>query len=113
MTGAVINGNVLGGTGTDTLGLSGAGSGSFNVAQLDLFEAGEKTGSGSWTLTGANAGIGTFAVNGGTLVVNGSLATSSADRQRRRHARRHRHGRQHQVIAGGTFAPGTARPARR
>ncbi len=60
MSGAIINGNVVGGPGTDTLGLSGTGSGSFNVAQLLAFEAGEKTGSGSWTLTGTNAGITAF-----------------------------------------------------
>ena len=39
VTGAVVSGNVLGGTGTDTLGLSGSGSGSFNVGQLASFEA--------------------------------------------------------------------------
>ncbi|WP_305711916.1 autotransporter domain-containing protein [Bradyrhizobium sp.] len=77
VTGAAINGNVLGGTGTDTLGLSGTGSGSFNVALLSSFEAGQKTGSGAWTLTGTNAGIGTFAVSGGTLAVNGSLASTA------------------------------------
>jgi len=77
VTGAVINGNVLGGTGTDTLALSGTGSGSFNVAQLSSFEAGQKTGSGSWTLTGANTGITAFSVGAGTLVVNGSLGNAA------------------------------------
>jgi uncharacterized protein with beta-barrel porin domain len=77
VTGAVINGNVLGGPGTDTLGLSGSGSGSFNVAQLSSFEAGQKTGSGSWTLTGANTGITTFSVGAGTLFVNGSLSNAA------------------------------------
>ena len=77
VTGAVINGNVLGGTGTDTLGLSGTGSGSFNVAQLTSFEAGQKTGSGTWTLTGANAGITAFSVSAGALFVNGSLGNAA------------------------------------
>jgi uncharacterized protein with beta-barrel porin domain len=77
VTGAVINGNVLGGTGTDTLGLSGGGSGSFNVAQLSSFEAGAKTGSGSWTLTGANTGITAFSVGAGMLFVNGSLSNAA------------------------------------
>jgi uncharacterized protein with beta-barrel porin domain len=77
VTGAVINGNVLGGLGTDTLGLSGTGSGSFNVAQLSSFEAGQKTGSGSWTLTGANTGITAFSVGAGTLFVNGSLSNAA------------------------------------
>jgi uncharacterized protein with beta-barrel porin domain len=93
VTGAVINGNVLGGTGTDTLGLSGTGSGSFNVAQLVSFEAGQKTGSGTWTLTGTNAGITTFSVGGGTLLVNGSLASAA-----------------NTLVSGGTFAPGSGTP---
>src|SRR5205085_5905943 len=41
VTGAVINGNVLGGTGTDTLGLSGGGSGRFNVGQLSSLQVGQ------------------------------------------------------------------------
>jgi uncharacterized protein with beta-barrel porin domain len=76
VTGAVINGNVLGGPGTDTLGLSGTSSGSFNVAQLSSFEAGDKTGSGTWTLTGTNAGITAFSVSAGKLLVNGSLSNA-------------------------------------
>jgi uncharacterized protein with beta-barrel porin domain len=77
VTGAVINGTVLGSLATDTLGLSGTGSGSLNVGQLSAFEAGQKTGAGTWTLTGANAGISTFAVSGGTLAVNGSLSNAA------------------------------------
>jgi uncharacterized protein with beta-barrel porin domain len=77
VTGAVINGNVFGGTGTDTLGLSGTGSGSFNVGQLVSFETGQKTGSGTWTLTGSNTGITAFSVGAGTLVVNGSLSNAA------------------------------------
>jgi uncharacterized protein with beta-barrel porin domain len=77
VTGAVINGNVRGGPGIDTLGLSGTGSSSFNVAQLVSFEAGQKIGSGSWTLTGANTGITAFSVGGGTLIVNGSLSNAA------------------------------------
>ena len=71
MTGAVINGIVAGGTATDTLGLSGTGSGNFK--STSSHPGRQKTGSGSWTLTGTNAGISTFAVSGGTLAVNGSL----------------------------------------
>ena len=50
VTGAVVNGNAFGGPGTDTLALQGSGNGSFNVAQLVDFEAGEKTGGGHWEL---------------------------------------------------------------
>src|SRR6185369_11469962 len=76
ITGATINGNVLGGLGSDTLGLSGTGSGSFNVAQLNSFETGDKTGSGTWTLTGTNASITAFSVDAGALIVNGSLSNA-------------------------------------
>jgi uncharacterized protein with beta-barrel porin domain len=76
VTGAVINGNVLGGPGTDTLGLSGTSSGSFDVSQLSSFEAGDKTESGTWTLTGTNAGITAFSVSAGKLLVNGSLSNA-------------------------------------
>ena len=68
---------MLGGNGTDTLGLSGTASGSFDVGQLVSFEAGAKTGSGTWTLTGANTGITTFSVGAGTLLVNGSLSNAA------------------------------------
>lgn len=37
-----------------------------------------KTGTGVWTLSGANTYTGATTVNGGTLLVNGSLATGSA-----------------------------------
>jgi uncharacterized protein with beta-barrel porin domain len=77
VTGAVITGGVFGGTGTDTLGLSGTSSGSFNVGQLVSFEAGEKTGSGTWTLTGTNTGITAFSASGGGLIVNGSLSNAA------------------------------------
>ncbi|MBR1230631.1 autotransporter domain-containing protein [Bradyrhizobium sp. AUGA SZCCT0182] len=107
VTGAVINGNVLGGTGTDTLGLSGTGSGSFNVGQLSSFEAGEKTGSGTWTLTGANTAITAFSVGGGTLLVNGSLSSAFT-------VSGGTLGGTGTIgntsISGGTFAPGSGTP---
>ena len=79
VTGAVINGNVrLAARVPTRWGLSGDGSGSFNVGQLSSFEAGQKTGSGSWTLTGANTGITAFSVGGGALIVNGSLGNAAS-----------------------------------
>jgi hypothetical protein len=105
VTGAVINGNVLGGTGIDTLGLSGTGSGSFNVAQLSSFEAGEKTGSGTWTLTGTNTGITTFSVGGGMLFVNGSLSNAAFTVSGGTLGGTGTVG--NTSIAGGTFAPGS------
>ena len=109
VTGAVINGNVLGGPGIDTLGLSGSGSGSFNVAQLSSFEAGEKTGSGSWTLTGANTGITAFSVGAGTLFVNGSLGNAAFAVNGGTLGGTGTVGNT-QVNAGGTFAPGSGTP---
>ena len=108
VTGAVINGNVLGGTGTDTLGLSGSGSGSFNVAQFVSFEAGQKTGSGSWTLTGANPGITAFSVGAGTLLVNGSLGNAAFAVSGGTLGGTGSVG--NTLISGGTFAPGSGTP---
>jgi uncharacterized protein with beta-barrel porin domain len=109
VTGAVINGNVLGGPGTDTLGLSGTGSGSFNVAQLVSFEAGQKTGSGSWTLTGANTGITAFSVGAGTLFVNGSLSNAAFTVSGGTLGGTGTVGNT-QINAGATFAPGSGTP---
>jgi uncharacterized protein with beta-barrel porin domain len=105
VTGAVINGNVLGGTGTDTLGLSGSGSGSFNVAQLTSFEAGQKTGSGTWTLTGTNTGITAFSASGGTLNVNGSLSNAAFSVSGGTLTGTGTIG--NTLVSGGTFAPGS------
>jgi uncharacterized protein with beta-barrel porin domain len=105
VTGAVINGNVLGGTGTDTLGLSGSGSGSFNVAQLTSFEAGQKTGSGTWTLTGTNTGITAFSASGGTLNVNGSLSNAAFTVSGGTLTGTGTIG--NTLVSGGTFAPGS------
>jgi uncharacterized protein with beta-barrel porin domain len=109
VTGAVINGNVLGGPGTDTLGLSGTGSGSFNVAQLSSFEAGAKTGSGSWTLAGANTGITAFSVGAGTLIVNGSLSNAAFTVSGGTLGGTGTVGNT-QINAGGTFMPGSGTP---
>jgi len=108
VTGAVINGNVLGGLGTDTLGLSGTGSGSFNVGQLVSFEAGQKTGSGSWTLTGTNTGIAAFSVGAGTLLVNGSLGNAAFAVNGGTLGGTGTVG--NTLVSGGTFAPGSGTP---
>jgi len=108
VTGAVINGNVRGGTGTDTLGLSGTGSGSFNVAQLSSFEAGQKTESGRWTLTGANTGITAFSVGAGTLLVNGSLSNAAFTVSGGTLGGTGTVG--NTLVSGGIFAPGSGTP---
>ena len=109
VTGAGINGNVFGGNGIDTLGLSGSGSGSFNVAQLSSFEVGEKTGTGSWTLTGANTGITAFSVGAGTLFVNGSLGNAAFTVSGGTLGGAGTVGNT-QINAGATFAPGSGTP---
>ena len=108
VTGAVINGAVLGGPGTDTLGLSGPESGSFNVTQLSSFEAGAKTETGTWTLTGTNAGITAFSVGGGTLAVNGSLSNAAFTVSGGTLAGTGTVG--NTLISGGSFAPGSGTP---
>jgi uncharacterized protein YhjY with autotransporter beta-barrel domain len=50
-TTAEIGGNVRAGSGTDTLGLAGTGSGSLYLGQTSGFELGHVTG-GTWSLTG-------------------------------------------------------------
>lgn len=92
VTGASVNGNVVGGTGTDTLILSGASSGAFNVSQLQNFEAVDVE-AGTWSLSGAttadaqvNGGtlmgtgtFGTLAVNSGTLAPGNSIGTMTVN----------------------------------
>ena len=70
-----------------------------NIYQFDGEISGtggvQQNGGGTTILTAANSYTGATTVNSGTLSVNGSIATSALDRERRRHARRQRHRRQH------------------
>jgi fibronectin-binding autotransporter adhesin len=74
---AVINGNVFGGSGSDTLAFGGAGNGAFDLAAIDTgantqqyrsFESFE-VNSGAWSFTGATT-LG-FTVTGGIMQVQG------------------------------------------
>ncbi len=75
-----FTGNVVAdGTGS-TLALGGSGNASFDVGQVggnrqyQGFEAFEKTGTSTWTLTGDGSGFaGTTTVSGGLLSINGTL----------------------------------------
>ena len=73
---AIINGNVLGGPGTDTLVLGGEGTGSFNVGaigpglQYQSFEIFLKEGGSHWTLTGTTAAVTPWTINQGTLAIS-------------------------------------------
>ena len=93
---AIINGNVLGGPGTDTLVLGGEGTGSFNVGAIGLglqyqsFEIFLKEGGSHWTLTGTTAAVTPWTINQGTLAIssdaNLAQPPSGEPRLRRRHA---------------------------
>jgi uncharacterized protein with beta-barrel porin domain len=82
VTGAVINGTVFGGTGTDTLALTGTGTGIFDAGligpgqQYRNFEAFQKDGTGTWTLTGTNTLVLPWTVTQGTLVVNANMTNA-------------------------------------
>ena len=66
------------GSGSDTFRLAGGGANTFDVSQIGVGWTGfEKTGSSTWTLTGTATYAGPASVNAGTLLVNGSLASSS------------------------------------
>ena len=79
-------GNVLGGTAGNTLVLGGSANGSFDASlvgtQFTGFDTFSKTGSSTWTLTGASPVIawsilaGTLSGNGGTSIA-GNVAVSS------------------------------------
>jgi fibronectin-binding autotransporter adhesin len=69
---------------TDTFALDGSQGTSatfnFGATQMRNFEAGEKLGAGSWTLTGDSSGLnGIFAVKQGMLTVNGVLTNTGVD----------------------------------
>jgi outer membrane autotransporter protein len=66
------------GSGSDTFRLGGSGSNTFDVSQIGTgWTSFEKSGSSVWTLTGIATYAGPASVNAGTLLVNGSLASSS------------------------------------
>ena len=79
--GAVVNGLVLGGVGTDSFVLGGTGTASFDVGligtQHQSFELFSKEAASHWTLTGTNAGISNWAVNGGLLSVNAAMPNTA------------------------------------
>jgi uncharacterized protein with beta-barrel porin domain len=81
--GSAITGDVLG-TGADTFQLGGSGAATFNVSQLgpvaqyEGFSTFNKIGDSTWTLTGTSTFAGAVNVNGGTLAVNGNIASASS-----------------------------------
>lgn len=71
-TGSVLNGNVLGGTGTDNLILEGTGS--ETISKFANFETLAMNGS-DWTLNGAGTFSASTTVQAGTLRISGQLAS--------------------------------------
>ena len=66
------------GSGTDTFRLGGGGSNTFNAGQIGAgWTLLDKAGSSTWTLTGTASYGGPTTVSAGTLLVNGSLASSN------------------------------------
>ncbi|MDQ8726478.1 autotransporter domain-containing protein [Bradyrhizobium sp. LHD-71] len=74
--------NAVGGS-SDTLALGGEVDGAFDISQVGDtgqhrgFEHFEKSGGSTWTLTGTAIHTGDMTVNGGALIVNGSISSSS------------------------------------
>ncbi|HWA86716.1 MAG TPA: autotransporter-associated beta strand repeat-containing protein [Opitutus sp.] len=78
-----FSGNVVAFSAADTLALGGSGSASFDAsaigasAQYQGFGVFQKTGTSTWTLTGAATTAMTWDVTAGTLTVDGSLAAGT------------------------------------
>lgn len=79
--GSQIVGDVVG-TGYDAFRLGGNVDGSFDVSavgsQYKGFAEFQKTGGGAWTLTDSSNAAAPWRIDGGTLIVNGSIAESSS-----------------------------------
>ena len=79
--GSTIMGNVVAFSAADALRLGGASDATIDVAQIGAQYQGfglfQKTGSGTWVLTGANATAMPWTLSGGTLQVNANMASSS------------------------------------
>jgi uncharacterized protein with beta-barrel porin domain len=81
--GSVINGTITG-TNGNTLVLGGSsGSATFDISQVSAtgqyrtFTGFSKIDSSTWTLTGTSTYAGPININGGTLAVNGNVASAS------------------------------------
>lgn len=111
--GSTISGSVVG-TGSDTFRLGGSTHASFDVSSIGLsaqyqgFASFEKTGTSTWTLTGANTAVMPWTINDGALAVNGSLAHSSFTVNRGGTLNGTGTVGSVTVARGGTFAPGAA-----
>lgn len=76
-SGASLVGNVVDLTGLASFRLSGSGSSSFDISTLQGFASFAKAGTGAWTLTGTTTAAQTWAINAGTLNLNGGMANAT------------------------------------
>jgi uncharacterized protein with beta-barrel porin domain len=82
---SILNGDVVGGAGSDTLAFDGGpattGTFDFDTNGITGFETGRKLGLGTWILKGtAGSGLtGNFEVEAGGLFVNGLMAATTFD----------------------------------
>jgi hypothetical protein len=74
-TGSLITGTIDGGSGTDSLALTG--NGTIGVGQFTNFETLIKDGTGTWTLTGTGSIGGGIAINQGTLITSGNITLNA------------------------------------
>jgi outer membrane autotransporter protein len=75
---AALTGSATG-SGTDTFRLAGSGANTFDVSQIGAgWTLLDKAGTSNWTLTGTSTYAGPVTVTGGTLSVNGNLASASS-----------------------------------
>ncbi len=77
-SGSTISGTLSGGSGADIIRFTGIGTGSFDAARATNFETAEKTGTGTWTLTGTATTLPTIDVQQGRLAIDGDLAGLTA-----------------------------------
>jgi hypothetical protein len=111
--GSNIDGNVVAFSAADTLRLGGTANSSFDVsaigpsAQYRGFGIFQKTGTSTWTLSGTNAAALPWAINAGTLVVNGTMANSTMTLNSGGTLAGTGTVKNIDVNTGGTFAPGS------
>ncbi|MCP3470313.1 autotransporter domain-containing protein [Bradyrhizobium sp. CCGUVB1N3] len=111
--GSAITGNVVASSAADTLRLGGTTNASFDVSQIGAtaqyqgFGVFEKSGSSTWTLTGTNAAAQPWAIDAGTLLVNGTMSSASMTVNTGGTLGGTGTVGSVTVASGGTFAPGT------
>jgi uncharacterized protein with beta-barrel porin domain len=112
--GSFIFGNAVAFSAADTFRLGGTADASLDVFRIATQYLGfgifQKTGSSTWTLTGINNAVLPWAINAGTLAVNGTMANSTMTVNAGGTLAGTGVVGNTQVNAGGIFAPGNGAP---